>query len=104
MTSAAADGDDVGEQPELRYDFPPPPVGGWTADDLDRMPGLPPHTELLDGGLFFRSPQTYFHMATLRLLGGLLLAQAPSDVEIIREMSTKLGKRDRPEPDLWRYV
>lgn len=26
--------------------WPTPPTGGWTADDLDRIPNLPPHTEV----------------------------------------------------------
>ncbi|MEW2387318.1 hypothetical protein AB0933_03030 [Streptomyces venezuelae] len=38
--------------------WPVPPKGGWTADDLDRLPNLPPHTELIDGSLVFVSPQT----------------------------------------------
>ncbi|SOR79832.1 hypothetical protein SCNRRL3882_3292 [Streptomyces chartreusis NRRL 3882] len=41
--------------------WPTPPEGGWTADDLDRLPNLPPHTELIDGSLVFVSPQTLFH-------------------------------------------
>lgn len=93
--SAAAD-----NEREEQYAYPMPPVGGWTADDLDRIPGLPPHTELIDGGLFFMSPQTYFHMATLRLLENALLDHAPEDLDVVREMTTKLAKRDRPEPDL----
>ncbi|NBM20233.1 Uma2 family endonuclease [Streptomyces sp. GC420] len=95
MMSAAAEDDR-----EERYMFPTPPVGGWTADDLDRIPGLPPHTELIDGGLFFTSPQTYFHMATLRLLENALLDCVPEGLVVVREMTTRLGKRDRPEPDL----
>ncbi len=41
--------------------WPIPTEGGWTADDLDRLPNLPPHTELIDGSLVFASPQTVFH-------------------------------------------
>ncbi|MFJ5729931.1 hypothetical protein ACIQC2_17880 [Streptomyces paradoxus] len=41
--------------------WPTSPEGGWTADDLDRLPNLPPHTELIDGSLVFVSPQTVFH-------------------------------------------
>ena len=93
-TTAEGDGRDSG------YTMPTPPVGGWTADDLDTIPGLPPHTEMIDGGLFFVSPQTYFHMAVLRLLENALLDQAPAEFDVAREMTTKLGTRDRPEPDL----
>ncbi|MFJ6695516.1 Uma2 family endonuclease [Streptomyces sp. NPDC091272] len=77
-----------------------PPVGGWLADDLDRLPNLPPHTELIDGSLVFMSPQTDFHMATLRLLENALLTLAPEELYVVREMTTKLSERDRPEPDL----
>ncbi|WP_435174062.1 Uma2 family endonuclease [Actinacidiphila sp. bgisy145] len=77
-----------------------PPSGGWTADDLDSIPGLPSHTEMIDGGLFFVSPQTDFHMATLWLLEYALRTHVPEDLYVVREMTTKLGERDRPEPDL----
>lgn len=82
------------------YEWARPPVGGWTADDLDRLPNLPPHTELIDGSLVFMSPQTDFHMATLRLLENALLDLAPEHLYVVREMTTKLSDRDRPEPDL----
>ncbi|MFC5150421.1 Uma2 family endonuclease [Streptomyces amakusaensis] len=77
-----------------------PPAGGWTADDLDKLPNLPPHTELIDGSLILMSPQTFFHMAVLRLLENAMLAQVPEGFAVIREMTTKLTARDRPEPDL----
>ncbi|CAM5583904.1 hypothetical protein SFUMM280S_00712 [Streptomyces fumanus] len=40
MSAAREDGLDA------EYAWPRPPEGGWTADDLDRLPNLPPHTEL----------------------------------------------------------
>jgi Uma2 family endonuclease len=78
--------------------FPPP--GGFTAEDLDRMPYLPPHTELIDGSLVFVSPQKYFHMLVMSLLEMGLRRAAADDLRICREMSVILGKRNRPEPDL----
>jgi Uma2 family endonuclease len=83
-----------------QYEWARPPVDGWTADDLDRLPNLPPHTELIDGSLVFMSPQTDFHMATLRLLENALLDQVLEDLYVVREMTTTLGRRDRLEPDL----
>ncbi|MFF4189171.1 Uma2 family endonuclease [Streptomyces sp. NPDC001691] len=77
-----------------------PPVGGWTADDLDRLPNLPPHTELIDGSLVFMSPQTRFHMRAMRLLENALVAQAPEHLEAVREMTIKMDPRNRPEPDV----
>ncbi|MFE0808347.1 Uma2 family endonuclease [Streptomyces sp. NPDC058848] len=82
------------------YQWPRPPEGGWTADDLDELPNLPPHTELIDGSLVFVSPQTNFHSRVVRLLDNALLAQAPEELDVIREMTVKLNKRNRPEPDV----
>ncbi|MFG1680186.1 hypothetical protein ACGFNP_08425 [Nonomuraea sp. NPDC049269] len=48
---------------ELPEWFYPGPSGGWTADMLDHLPvGAPKHVELIDGTLFFRPPQTAFHI------------------------------------------
>lgn len=85
---------------EPEYAWPRPPAGGYTADDLDRLPDLPPHTELIDGSLVFASPQTKFHMRAMRVLENRLHQAAPSELEVVREMTITLGKRDRPEPDV----
>ncbi|MFP8883208.1 Uma2 family endonuclease [Streptomyces mangrovi] len=85
-------------EPECAW--PRPPAGGYTAEDLDRIPDLPPHTELIDGSLVFVSPQTKFHMRAMRLLENRLLQAAPPELEVVREMTVTLGKRDRPEPDV----
>lgn len=82
------------------YQWPRPPEGGWTADDLDRLPNLPPHTELIDGSLVIVSPQTRFHALAMRLLENALLDQVPDELDVIREMTIKLNKRNRPEPDV----
>lgn len=83
-----------------QYEWARPPAGGWTADDLEKLPNLPPHTELIDGSLVFMSPQTRFHSRTMRLLENALLDQAPEHLEAIREMTVKLDRRNRPEPDV----
>lgn len=85
---------------EPEYEWPRPPVGGYTADDLERLPNLPPHTELIDGSLVFVSPQAKFHMRAIRVLEQHLLRCAPPDTEVIREMTVTLGRRNRPEPDI----
>ncbi|MFF4500286.1 Uma2 family endonuclease [Streptomyces sp. NPDC001401] len=95
--SAASD-DGLDDEPAYRWPIPPP--GGWTADDLDRIPGLPPHTELIDGSLVFMSPQTRFHSRTMRLLDNALLGQAPEHLDVDREMTVKLDTKNRPEPDI----
>ncbi|WP_030681277.1 Uma2 family endonuclease [Streptomyces cellulosae] len=82
------------------YEWVRPPEGGWTADDLDELPNLPPHTELIDGSLVFVSPQTNFHSRAIRMLDNTLLDQVPDELDVIREMTVKLNKRNRPEPDV----
>ncbi|SFL57903.1 Endonuclease, Uma2 family (restriction endonuclease fold) [Streptomyces pini] len=85
---------------EPEYAWPRPPAGGYTAEDLDRIPDLPPHTELIDGSLVFVSPQTAFHARAMRLLENHLLQAAPPELDVFRDMTVTLGKRDRPEPDV----
>lgn len=83
-----------------QYEWPRPPQGGWTADDLDRLPNLPPHTELIDGSLVLVSPQTDFHMSAMRLFENALFGQAPETLYVVREMTIRLDTKNRPEPDL----
>jgi Uma2 family endonuclease len=77
-----------------------PPPGGFVAEDLDRLPDLPPHTELIDGGLVFVSPQRAFHSLIISLLELCLRAQAPAGLKARREMTITLARHQRPEPDL----
>ncbi|GAA4183568.1 Uma2 family endonuclease [Streptosporangium oxazolinicum] len=78
--------------------FPPPE--GFVAEDLDRIPQLPAHTELIDGSLVFVSPQASFHTRAVDLLVNALRHAAPADLRARREMSVILGERQRPEPDI----
>ncbi|MFD5712059.1 Uma2 family endonuclease [Streptomyces pharetrae] len=80
--------------------WPTPPEGGWTADDLDRLPNLPPHTELIDGSLVFVSPQTIFHERAIDFLKWQLQSVAPADFEVFREFTIDLDRQNRPEPDV----
>jgi Uma2 family endonuclease len=77
-----------------------PPVDGFTAEDLDRIPELPPHTELIDGSLVFVTPQKSFHSIVVDLLVTALRITLPEELRVRREMSVVLGRRQRPEPDL----
>ncbi|GAA0447542.1 hypothetical protein Aca07nite_58400 [Actinoplanes capillaceus] len=78
-----------------------PPTEGYTADDLDRIPDLPPHTELIDGSLVIVSPQKAFHSLVVDLLANALRAAAPrSRFRVLREMSVVLDEKQRPEPDV----
>ncbi|WP_436529018.1 Uma2 family endonuclease [Actinoplanes sp. HUAS TT8] len=77
------------------------PEAGWSAEDLDRTPGLPPRAEIIDGSLVTPGPQQLLHMKALRLLENALARLAPWDqYRARREMSVVLGPRQRLEPDV----
>lgn len=79
----------------------PPRAEGWFAEDLDRLPEAPRHTELIDGALvFMMSPQRSWHGRVVTGLTVALMAQASPGIEIEREMTIRLDARNRPEPDL----
>ena len=79
----------------------PPRAEGWFAEDLDRLPEAPRHTELIDGALvFMMSPQRSWHGRVATNLTFDLTDQAPDGVEVAREMTIRLDSRNRPEPDL----
>lgn len=79
----------------------PPRAEGWFADDLDRLPEAPRHTELIDGALvFMMSPQRSWRGRLVTALTVALAEQAPEGTEIEREMTIRLDKHNRPEPDL----
>ena len=77
-----------------------PPEGGFTADDLDHLPDLPPHTELIDGSLVLVSPQASFHSRIIDLIVAALRRSAPEDLRVRREMTITLDWDQRPEPDI----
>jgi Uma2 family endonuclease len=80
--------------------WPTPPEGGWTADDLDRLPNLPPHTELIDGSLVFVGPRTVFHSRAVDFFKWQLQSLAPSEFEVIQEFTIDIDRQNRPEPDV----
>ncbi|MBB1244112.1 Uma2 family endonuclease [Streptomyces durbertensis] len=84
------------ELPEWFY----PPEGGWTADDLDRLPPSAPRFELIDGAPVMRSPQTSFHSQVMRRLANAVELAAPPSLSVETDMSVRLGDRQRPEPDV----
>ncbi|GAA2999152.1 Uma2 family endonuclease [Streptosporangium longisporum] len=77
-----------------------PPEKGFVAGDLDRLRGIPPHTELVDGTLVFVSPQTRFHSLIVDLLIYALRQAVPAELRVRRQMTVTLGERQRPEPDV----
>ncbi|MCW2869539.1 Uma2 family endonuclease [Actinacidiphila oryziradicis] len=80
--------------------WPVPPLDGYTVDDLFTLPGLPPHTELIDGSLVFVSPQRDFHALTVEILLFGLRRTVPDHLRVRREMNVVLTRRTAPEPDV----
>ncbi|KPI20264.1 protein of unknown function DUF820 [Actinobacteria bacterium OK074] len=79
----------------------PPRPSGWEADDLDRLPQAPRHTELIGGALVFRtSPQRSWHSRLVENLTFTLRRAAPAGHDVEREMTVRLDRKSRPEPDI----
>ena len=78
-----------------------PPADGWTVDLVDRIPDLPPHTELIDGSLVFVSPQKDFHLLIMDVIVMRLRQCVPAGFRVRREQAILLGDRQRPEPDIF---
>ncbi|MEV4434662.1 Uma2 family endonuclease [Streptomyces sp. NPDC049585] len=85
---------------DLFPDWPRPPHEGFTAEDLFRVPGLPAHTQLIDGSFVYRSRQSEFHTTTNCLLQHGLHRAVPDALKVVREMVVVLGPRQAPEPDI----
>jgi Uma2 family endonuclease len=91
----------AGEPPEEAWpSWLVPPTDGFTSADLDKLPGLPPHTELLNGSLVFVSPQRRWHSLAKKFIWSKLREAAPSGWYVDMEMSVKVSDRNRPEPDV----
>jgi len=79
----------------------PPRPEGWYSDDLDKLAEAPRHTELIDGALVFRmSLQRVWHARMITALVKSLTDQAPAGIEVDHEMTIRLDRWNRPEPDL----
>ncbi|MFJ6669664.1 Uma2 family endonuclease [Actinosynnema sp. NPDC091369] len=79
----------------------PPREEGWFAEDLDRLPEAPRHTELIDGALvFMMAPQRSWHARVITRLTVALEDYAPDGFEVDREMTIRLDARNRPEADV----
>lgn len=79
----------------------PPRESGWEADDLDRVPELPRHTELIDGSLvLMMSPQRSWHDRVVRRLTAALEERVPGGWTVEAQMTVRLDDKNRPEPDV----
>lgn len=81
-------------------DWPVPPDGGWTSDDLDRISDLPPHTQLIDAGLVFSRPQSVFHERAMTFFGRQLSAAATQGLDVLCRFTVDVDLRNRFEPDV----
>ncbi|MFC8736845.1 Uma2 family endonuclease [Streptomyces sp. NPDC057176] len=86
------------EAPPLEW--PVPPDGGWTADDLDRLPGLPLHTQLLDAALVFPCPQSAFHERATSFFGRQLSTAAVQGLDVLCRFSIDVDRQNRLEADV----
>ncbi|MGI5178869.1 Uma2 family endonuclease [Dactylosporangium sp. CA-152071] len=78
-----------------------PRIEGWYADDLDNIPELPPHTEMLHGNFVFRRfPQPVRHELHVTAVASALTEQTPPGARVVRGASIRLDQRNRFEPDL----
>ncbi|WP_116212294.1 Uma2 family endonuclease [Streptomyces olivoreticuli] len=81
--------------------FYPPRDSGWESDDLDHIPELPRHTELIDGAFVLRTtPQRSWHGRVIRRLTAALEDQAPEAHTVEAQMTVRLNNKNRPEPDV----
>lgn len=77
-----------------------PPHRGFTVEDLFRLTELPPHTQLIDGGLVFRARQSLYHARANSLLEEGLRRGCPAHLRVRRETVVVLGPGQAPEPDV----
>ncbi|WP_371617719.1 Uma2 family endonuclease [Streptomyces sp. NBC_00454] len=79
----------------------PPRAEGWFAEDLDRLPEAPRHTELIDGALVFMMwPRSWRHGHLVTTLTVALMEQTPATTRVCRDMTIRLDQYTRLEPDL----
>ncbi|MGW2160242.1 Uma2 family endonuclease [Nonomuraea sp. NPDC001699] len=88
------------EAPSSLPDWAFPPPQGYVAEDLDHIPDLPAHTQLIDGSLVFARPRQRFHHDVIFGLHRALADAAPDPLQVCQEMTVKLAPMQRPEPDL----
>ncbi|MEV1172029.1 hypothetical protein [Nonomuraea sp. NPDC049784] len=73
-----------------------PPPEGLVAEDLDRLPGLPNHAELIDGSLVFFAPQTAIHSCAGSLFTSALRRWGPQGLRVRSRMTIILDEDQRP--------
>ncbi len=85
---------------EQQIHWPVPPQEGYRFEDLFTLPGLPEHTELIDGSLVFMAPQASAHHVVIRLLARHVEAAITPELRVRTRMNVRLTDHTALEPDL----
>lgn len=77
-----------------------PPPGGWTTDDLDRLPPDGRRWELLDGVLLMSPSPTDFHQVIAMRLGVALEDTCPGNLHVTQAVEVRFNPRRSFIPDV----
>ncbi|MBA2417253.1 MAG: Uma2 family endonuclease [Geodermatophilaceae bacterium] len=76
------------------------PIGGWTTEDLDRMPVSNIRYELTDGALTVSPSTSNLHQSLVVRLATRLEALAPSDIAVAVAVEIRFARQLTRIPDL----
>lgn len=77
-----------------------PPEGGWTTDDLDRLPDDGHRRELIDGVLFVSPSPTRLHQSIAAFLTVALHESCPADLDVTQGVEVRLNRKRSFIPDV----
>ena len=77
-----------------------PPAGGWSTDDLDRLPEDLRRRELIDGILIMQPPVTTEHQCIAMRLFAALAASCPDYLAVTQAVEVRVSRRRSFIPDL----
>jgi Uma2 family endonuclease len=77
-----------------------PPPGGWTTDDLDRLPEDGHRYELIDGALIVSPSPTSRHQKLASRIEDALEATCPDDWVVIQGVEVRISRRRSLTPDV----
>ncbi len=76
------------------------PPGGWTTDDLDRLPENNRRYELIDGALIVPPSPTHVHQTVVLRLGSVLEESCPPEYYVTQGVEVRVSKRRSFIPDV----
>jgi Uma2 family endonuclease len=77
-----------------------PPPGGWTTDDLDKLPEDGYRHELIDGVLVVSPSPTYGHQNLVLRLGQALESTCPAEWEVTQGVEVRISRFRSLTPDV----